>query len=660
MKRFKKNHTKTFNLKRNKYFFVMILFMVYSTSYSQDKIARVKQKSNLIELKRLEEKFAKEGEINRKAAYALAKEKGWAISKTLDDGSFIELQEITDNGLPIYYQTSSSVEKYVSDDVFFSNDAAISTRTNHINSGGSLGLSLDGQDMTISVWDGGHALTSHQEYDGDGGNNRVKIMDEASEGIVLSGHAAGVSGIICSSGVNPAAKGMAPQATVNGYRWSNDLSEATTAAANGMLISSQSYGLQGENVPDQYYGAYIQRSKNWDALMYNAPYYLMVTGIGNGGLQDYNGAPLDGVSGYDKAIGRKTCKNGLSIANGQDANVNEKGELISVNIRPSSGQGPTDDYRIKPDITGNGTGVYCSDSTGDKDYSSRSGASFATPNVSGTLLLFQQHYANLNDDFMRSATLKGLALHTADDAGISGPDPIFGWGLLNAKAAAEAISTKDIESKIEELTLNTGASYSITVNSDGLNPLMASISWTDPEGVISTETNSKTPVLINDLDIRVTKNSTSYMPYRLTGVTTNDKGDNLVDPFERVDVENAIGSYTITVTHKGSLSGGSQDFSLIVTGLDFSPLSNTDYSNTDFFEKFELYPNPTSDKVTIKSKDNANGVVKIITLKGQELLSKPFNNASEVTFDLTNKASGVYLMKVSIDNTIYTTKILKK
>jgi len=33
--------------------------------------------------------------------------------------------------------------------------------------------------------------------------------------------------------------------------------------------------------------------------------------------------------------------------------------------------------------------------------------------------LLQQHYKNVTNNFMRAATLKGLACHTADDAGES-------------------------------------------------------------------------------------------------------------------------------------------------------------------------------------------------------------------------------------------------
>jgi len=280
-----------------------------------------------------------------------------------------------------------------------------------------------------------------------------------------------------------------------------------------------------------------------------------------------NGAPLDGNSSYDKLTGHSTSKNNLVVANAQDASINSDGSLSSVSINRSSSEGPTDDYRIKPDITGNGTGVYSTYASSDTAYNSITGTSMASPNVAGSLLLLQQHYNNLNSSFMRASTLKGIALRTADDAGPSGPDAVYGWGLMNTKAAAEAISNNGNESKIEELILNNGQTYSVTVNSDGSSPLIASISWTDRAGTATTATNASTAVLVNDLDIRVTKNSTTYSPYRLTSVTTNGTGDNTVDPYERIDVANASGSYTITVTNKGSLVGGSQNFSLIVTGL---------------------------------------------------------------------------------------------
>jgi len=521
--------------------------------------------TNTSQLGKLQADFSKMEVSQKQAALAIAKKNGWPVKMTNPDGSFSELYKVDEVKGKKYkiYKTTYNV------------DAARSTRTNHLNNGGSLGLNLDGQNMTAHVWDGGHARASHQEYDGPGGNNRVSVEDAASEGgVKLNFHAAHVTGTIVASGVQAAAKGMAPQAKVKGYMWNNDIAEATTAASNGMIVSNHSYGFRGDLVPDQYFGAYITESRAWDEVMFNAPFYLMVVAAGNDGNQNgFNSAPLDGNSSYDKLTGHSTSKNNLVVANAQDANVNSNGTLVSVSINSSSSEGPTDDYRIKPDITGNGTGVYSTYESSNTAYRSITGTSMASPNVAGSLLLLQQHYNNINGNLMKAATLKGLALHTADDMGSSGPDAVHGWGLLNAKAAAEAITNAGSgESKVEELTLSSGQTYTVTVDSDGTNPLLASISWTDRPGTATTATNSNTAVLVNDLDIRVTKGATTFSPYRLTGITTNGTGDNKVDPFERVDVANASGTYTITVTNKGSLTGGSQNFSLVVTGLTGTPV----------------------------------------------------------------------------------------
>ena len=85
---------------------------------------------------------------------------------------------------------------------------------------------------------------------------------------------------------------------------------------------------------------------------------------------------------------------GILSANAQDANIDASGNLVSVSINSSSSEGPCDDYRIKPDITGNGTGLYSTYETADNAYNSITGTSMASPNVTGTLVLLQQHYNN--------------------------------------------------------------------------------------------------------------------------------------------------------------------------------------------------------------------------------------------------------------------------
>ena len=553
---------------KNKYLKSLVLASVvlglnYQTQ-AQDKneVAQIRSKYNLTKLQEIKGNFERVAKTEKDQAIRIAKQKGWKTKFTTKEGSLVELQRVV-NGKPIYYTT-------------FNVAAAKSTRTNHLNSGGSLGLNLMGQGMTAHVWDGGLARTTHQEYDGAGGNNRFSIGDGTT---ARHYHAAHVAGTIISSGVKANAKGMAPHSKAVGYDWNNDKTEATSAASNGMLISNHSYGYATRNqqgqvqLPQHYFGGYITESRAWDEIMFNAPNYLMVVAAGNDGNDNTANNNPTGGSGFDKLTGHSVSKNNLVVANAQDANVDASGNLVSVSINSSSSEGPTDDFRIKPDITGNGTGVYSTYESSDTAYNSITGTSMASPNVAGSLILLQQHHKNLNSgSFMKAATLKGLALHTADDAGASGPDAVFGWGLLHTKRAAEAITNNGNQSKIEELTLTSGQTYTITVDSDGTNPLLASISWTDRPGTANTTVNSTTPVLVNDLDIRVSKSGTTFLPYELTGATTNTKRDNNVDPFERVDVANASGTYTITVTHKGSLTGGSQNYSLIVTGLTGTPV----------------------------------------------------------------------------------------
>ncbi len=542
---------------------LVLLFCAFQQMNAQKKegIDKIKLDYDLKKLNELQAEYIKKSQVEKLIAYNIAKEKGWKLKIVFLDGSIAELQRVTTEGNPIYYTTLNV-------------DASKSTRTNHLNSGGSLGLNLNGNDMTAHVWDGGIARATHQEYDGSGGNNRYSVGDGTT---FLNFHSAHVTGTIMASGVVANAKGMAPESNVVGYDWNFDEPEVISAASNGMLISNHSYGFRERDpsgnplLPNYYFGGYITESRTWDEIMFNAPYYLMVVSAGNSGDDDtVNGAPLNGLSGYDKLTGHSTSKNNLVVANADDANVSSAGDLINAAINSTSSEGPTDDLRVKPDITGNGTDVYSTFEFNDNAYNESiemSGTSMASPNIAGSLLLLQEHWYNLNNYYLKSATIKGLALHTANDLGTAGPDAIYGWGLMNTKKAAEVITSKGNESKIEELTLNSGNSYTFTVDSDGVNPLMASISWTDRPGTATTTLNSPTPVLVNDLDIRVSKAGNTFYPFRLQSVTTTSTGDNIVDPFERINVNNASGTYTVTISHKGSLVGGSQNYSLIVTGM---------------------------------------------------------------------------------------------
>lgn len=549
--------------------FVLTVTLIFCSvnvgAQNQVQIEEIKRKSNTTELERLVTKFSTEQNQRREKVLRMAQVNNWPLTYT-EQGSFYGLVDVTEDNQPIYYKTESNT------------GAARSTRADWMHNGGGLGLNIEGQGMSVHVWDGGVARTTHQEYDGIGGSNRFSNTDGGQRNF----HAAHVMGTIIASGeFESNVKGMAPQARGFGYDWDFDITEATQAALNnGMLISNHSYGFGAENLNDDLFGAYITTSREWDVLLYNAPYYMMVVSAGNDGNDNTSNAnPLDNAGSFDKLSGFKTTKNNIVVANGQVAQIDANGDLISVTRNSSSSEGPTDDYRIKPDIMGNGTGIRSTYHDADDAYGVLSGTSMASPNVAGSLLLLQQYNNELNGTFMRGATLKGLALHTADDVGQAGPDTQHGWGLMNTKRAAETLTNNGFQSWVSEEVLQPGETFTFTVKSDETNPLQASISWTDLPGQLSQQANNNTPILVNDLDIRVTQDTDTFEPWRLTGVNSNGKGDNIVDPFERVDVEGASGEYTITVTHKGTLADGPQAFSLIITGIESNFRFNTDITS---------------------------------------------------------------------------------
>ena len=162
---------------------------------------------------------------------------------------------------------------------------------------------------------------------------------------------------------------------------------------------------------------------------------------------------------------------------------------------------------------------------------------------------------------MKSATLKALAIHTANEAGEHpGPDYQFGWGLLNAFKAAEVLSTKDKYSKVEEVTLNNNGTYTLKLTATGSAPLVVTIVWDDAvvEKLPDATLNNRESVLVNDLDLRVSDGATTFFPWKLdvnNPANAATKGDNTKDNVEQVVIENPVAGkeYTITVSHKGDL-----------------------------------------------------------------------------------------------------------
>lgn len=484
-----------------------------------------------------------------------------------------------------------------------------SISTNKVWPGGTVGTALKGNltGNRLGEWDGGAVRLTHQEFGG-----RVVQVDGAT---TLSDHATHVAGTMMAAGVDAKAKGMAYEANLRAYDWNSDETEMAQAGAAGMLVSNHSYGtitgwyyndnttpardewygdISLSNQEDYKFGFYDFQAKDWDDIAANNPFYLICKAAGNdrgdnvsgstwfvrnsnGVFQQGTGTPPPADGQYDCISTNGVAKNILTVGAvnkiGNSDNNNGYVNAAGVVMSSFSGWGPTDDGRIKPDVVAAGVNLYSSFSTSNTAYSSISGTSMATPSVTGSLLLVQQHHFNVKGRFMRSATLKGLAIHTADEAGTAaGPDYQFGWGLLNTAKAVRHVTDSGTNLMVEQVLANS-ATYSFVVNNDGTAPLKATLCWTDKSGNPVTESLDPTnSMLVHNLDLRVKRNSDNqvFLPYALNPLSPASAAttaDNNRDNVEQILLASpTAGSYTITISHKGTLSPN-QAFSVLVSGV---------------------------------------------------------------------------------------------
>jgi subtilisin family serine protease len=334
-----------------------------------------------------------------------------------------------------------------------------------------------------------------------------------------------------------------------------------------------------------------------------------------------------------------------------------------------SNYGPTDDGRIKPDISSKGVGVLSTSNASDTAYGNSQGTSMSAPAITGLLLLLQQHYNVVNSQYMLAATAKGLLLHTADEAGLfPGPDYGFGWGLANGEKAAQTITNNGIDSYISEVKLDDSQTNTLNIEATGSEPLMVSISWTDAADISTideTIVDNRVPDLINDLDLKLSKDGTDYYPWKLdynfpsSPATRNSTND--VDNFEKVEIDAPTAGeiYSVTISHKGTLQGGSQNYSFIVTGGTLQNLSVDDNSLSEFF----MWPNPTNDVLNFRfnSMNSSRASVDLIDIQGRNVYSEMLNNSGSKinsTIDVSNLNQGLYILRIKQGNALMNKKVL--
>lgn len=485
---------------------------------------------------------------------------------------------------------------------------------------------LSGQGVSLSYFELAQADATHKEFQG-----RLTTHGPFSGGAQRDiEHATHTGGTMIAAGLDPSAKGMAPSATLDEYDANNDnfldvkntLTSRSDNNSWGYILGWCNNG--GSTCPGQtwtdsdiYYGAY-------DSLV-TAPLdkitrsvgVLMVHSAGNdaqnlGPLgapffhyhQDQNGKAVSGycysADGTGNDCPAPTCKAGptfcettrhpqlttilpppwVSIGVTASAkNVIAVGAVdSSKSIASFSSRGPTRDGRIKPDIVARGVNLYSTFPS--NQYSLLSGTSMSAPVVTGaSALLIEQWRRIFGNANPTPAALKTLMIETAQDLGNRGPDYTYGFGLLDAKAAADTIIADGGQARrIHMDQIGTGGKVEIPVTVTTAQTLRVTLGWSDPE-VLVFPVDSGDPsdplaasTLVNDLDVKVIDSfGNDVFPFILDPNHPENaatKGVNHIDNVELVEVDNAVpGSYKIVVTGASVTASSPQAF-VVVSNAD--------------------------------------------------------------------------------------------
>jgi peptidase S8 and S53 subtilisin kexin sedolisin len=356
------------------------------------------------------------------------------------------------------------------------------------------GRGLMGKGVKIGIWDAN--VTTHVDF-----GPRVHTQEYE----LYDAHGTHVTGTILGAGLmDPNGRGMAPKAeawTWNFNTQRNGLSAQTEMGiakkTENITLTSNSYGLTFSRLCSYMKQlGYRASDYNLDLLTNQYPTLQHIFAAGN----DQDGCADETAAVYGKAgygTGTNRSKNSIHVGA-----LDETLKMTSF-----SSWGPTNDGRMFPTICAKGNETYSS--VPDNSYKRMSGTSMACPTVTGHAALIVERYAQLNGGKdMPSVLLRNLLANTATDLGRPGPDFQFGYGLMNAERAVQALE----HSWYLNDNVNNGQtkSHKITIPT-GCKGLRVMLVWNDPAS--AKEYAWEESILVNDLNLSVKVGNTPFLPW---------------------------------------------------------------------------------------------------------------------------------------------------
>jgi len=380
--------------------------------------------------------------------------------------------------------------------------------------------------------------------------NAVKPARETVAGdelrpFVAERHPTLVAGIIISnsasviSGGDLKYPGLLPAATIRSHAWRHTsvIDEYVDAIAHGASISSNSFGWKDDyhhvsgadpyNTVSQFYDE-VASGRHWSGLASALPARMLIVGSsGNEG---------DHSKFWRTARIVNSAKNVIAVGSVSSSEEGSPGIGLGVPAH-DSGRGPTMYGRLTPILSAPGDQLKClasggnwaCDSNGDTgitstipvdDYDAARGTSFSTPIVSGAAGLLSHEYETRCNFAPAPQDLRALLVHSAKDltrarglpvtqipsgAKLTGPDFVFGYGLLRVNEAAEIVRhaiTDVIESGWVEHRVLVNSTDQL-VNTPGGPQLRVTLVWDDPPYFTEYPPRESTGILQNDIDLEV-------------------------------------------------------------------------------------------------------------------------------------------------------------
>ncbi len=181
---------------------------------------------------------------------------------------------------------------------------------------------------------------------------------------------------------------------------------------------------------------------------------------------------------------------------------------------------------MKPDIVIAGDGIPI-DENG--ELKRIGGTSFASPTAAGIgALLIDLYKAKQKGKagpatLPTSAEIKALLVHTSKDPAPLGPDPKFGWGVVDPVPAADVATGLSNGAgalfKVGEVARGKRVEFAYPPRRVAIPPARATLVWIDPQAPPNHhEIDDPTPTLVNDLDLEFVApapDRTIFQPYQL-------------------------------------------------------------------------------------------------------------------------------------------------